>query len=100
MIWLLDETVFPGFEGRKDEILVVAPCDDIDDIDVVTRKQRLSVRGNLRDLELGGPGISQLLIVIADHDQITQGRAIKARKMGGPRPAPSADDTNPKSFRH
>ena len=89
MIWLLDETVFPGFEGRKDEILVV-----------VTRKQRLSVRGNLRDLELGGPGISQLLIVIADHDQITQGRAIKARKMGGPQPAPSADDTNPKSFRH
>ncbi len=72
---LLHQAVLARFQGGEDQLLVISPGHDVDDVDVAPGEDLLGVGFHVGDAELPGPGLGHLPVQVADGHQIAQGRA-------------------------
>ena len=87
-----------GLERRERELLVAvaaAPRDDVDHIDVAAPDDLLGVGHRLGDRELPGGGLREVLMQVADHDDVTERRPREAGEMRAGRPPSGPDDADP-----
>ena len=87
---LLAQHVLAALERRARQLVVrVRRRDDVDDVDVGARDQRLPVVGRLGDAEVGGVRLGALAVDVADGDDLAARVALPAGNVGMRAQAPA-----------
>ena len=94
---LLDQDVFAGLERGEGQLLVTfAPTarDHVDHVDVATAEHLRGIVDRLGDVELLRGRVREVLVEVADHDDLAQRRTREARQVRAVRPAARPDDAD------